>query len=29
MLLLRPYFAGTVSSRKTERTCYEDLAFGN
>jgi transposase len=27
MLLLYAYFVGTVSSRKIERACYEDLAF--
>jgi hypothetical protein len=27
MLLLYAYCAGTVSSRKIERACYEDLAF--
>lgn len=27
MLLLYAYCVGTVSSRKFERTCYEDLAF--
>ncbi len=27
MLLLYAYCVGTVSSRKIERACYEDLAF--
>jgi transposase len=27
MLLLYAYCVGTVSPRKIERTCYEDLAF--
>ncbi len=27
MLLLYAYCVGTVSSRKVERACYEDLAF--
>ena len=27
MLLLYAYYVGTVSSRKIERACYEDLAF--